>query len=80
MELAQHLHAVHAGHLDVEEHGVGPLALDGGEAVLSAGRADELIILASRIIFSESRIAASSSMTRMRGLFMAPLRIAGPGA
>ena len=45
VQLAQHLHAVHAGHLDVEEHGVGPLALHGGEAVLAAGRAHELIIL-----------------------------------
>ena len=45
VELAQDLHPVHAGHLDVEEHGIGPLLLHGGEAVLSAGRAEELIVL-----------------------------------
>ena len=45
MELAQHLHAVHAGHLDVEEHGVGPLALHRSQAILAADGADELIIL-----------------------------------
>ena len=45
VELAQDLHPVHAGHLDVEEHGIGPLLLHGGQAVLSAGRADELIVL-----------------------------------
>ena len=45
MELPQHLHPIHPGHLDVEEHGVRPLRLHGGESVLSAGGAEELIVL-----------------------------------
>ena len=36
---AQHLEAVHARHLDVEEHEVGRLALDDREPFLAASRA-----------------------------------------
>ncbi len=45
VQLAQHLEAVHARHLDVEQHQVGPLALHGGDALLAGGGADELVVL-----------------------------------
>ena len=45
VQLAQHLEAVHPGHLDVEQHQVGTLALDGGDALLPGRRADELVVL-----------------------------------
>ena len=67
VELAQHLETVHARHLDVEQHEIRPLPLNRRDAFLSCCRADELVVLVSRIIRSESRIAPSSSITRMRG-------------
>ena len=45
VQLAQHLEAVHPGHLDVEQHEVGSLALNGGNALLPGRRADELVVL-----------------------------------
>ena len=44
-QLPQHLHAVHAWHLDVEQHDVRPFAANDVECFLSAGGADELIVL-----------------------------------
>ena len=39
----QHVEAVHAGHLDVEEHEVGRLALGERQALLAGGGADEVV-------------------------------------
>ena len=44
-EPLQHLDAVHAGHLDVEEHQVGRLALGLRDAVLAGGRGQHLVAL-----------------------------------
>ena len=41
----EHLEAVHARHLDVEEHEIGRVALDQRQALLSGRRADELVAL-----------------------------------
>jgi hypothetical protein len=42
---AQHLHAVHARHLDVEQHQVRPFALRQLDAVLAVARPEELVVL-----------------------------------
>ena len=41
----EHFEAVHAGHLDVQKHQIGRIALDQREAFGAGGRADELIAL-----------------------------------
>jgi hypothetical protein len=42
-DLPQHLHAVHAGHHDVEQDQTGDMALNGVEGLLSAGDAHCLV-------------------------------------
>ena len=65
----QHLEAVHARHLDVEKDEVGRVALDRCASPSGPARRLEHVVPSySRIIRTESRIAASSSTTRMRAL------------
>jgi hypothetical protein len=45
VELPQHLEAVHPRHLDVEQHEIGPFALDCRDALLAGRGTDELVVL-----------------------------------
>ena len=85
-QLAQDLHAVHARHLDVEQHDVRPFAADDVERFLAAGGADELVVLVledhpQRI--ADRRFVVDDQHTRFHGVGAAVpsgFQVHGPGS
>ena len=83
VELPQHLHAVHARHLDVEQHEVGALALHRGEAFLAAGGADELVVLVFENHpqrFADGALVVDDQDARLHGQRVAGAAPTGAGA